>query len=296
MQWTTQMTDAINYIEENLTGDIDEKEIAKLSCCPPDTFNRIFSFIYGITLSEYIRNRRLTLAALELKNSSAKLLDIAIKYGYNSHEAFSRAFQKFHGVTPSAVRNENASFKHCCKAVEYMHLYGNVIILSKNIDMEKGFVMNVCIEPRIENRQFNLVGICRFYKWGDDLDSIVKESEAELQSRIGEIKYAVNPAERIKYFYSESGMNDGFYYLECVEVTDINDLPDGLSARTLARSDFAIFCAAPGTGGEYARNTWLPQSGYRENFELFGDLEITNIETGTCEFWLPVIKNNFAAQ
>lgn len=71
----------------------------------------MFSFLAGISLSEYIRCRRLTLAAFELKNSDAKVIDVAIKYGYNSPDSFSRAFQNLHGITPSEARSSSHSLK-----------------------------------------------------------------------------------------------------------------------------------------------------------------------------------------
>ncbi|MCY7765291.1 helix-turn-helix transcriptional regulator, partial [Bacillus inaquosorum] len=83
-----RMNRALTYIEENLTNDIDFKEVAKIAFCSDYHFKRMFSFLAGISLSEYIRRRRLTLAAFELKDSNVKVIDIAIKYGYNSPDSF----------------------------------------------------------------------------------------------------------------------------------------------------------------------------------------------------------------
>ena len=98
------MNDALNYIEENLTNDIDFNEVARLAFCSEYHFQRMFSFLAGITLSEYIRRRRLTLAAFELNNSNIRVIDVAIKYGYNSPDSFTRAFQNLHGITPSEAK------------------------------------------------------------------------------------------------------------------------------------------------------------------------------------------------
>lgn len=102
---------ALNYIEENLDGEIDYKKAAKLAMCSEYHFTRIFSFLSGITLSEHIRRRRLTLAAQELKSSGIKIIDLALKYGYNSPDAFTRAFQSLHGVNPSEARANNYLLK-----------------------------------------------------------------------------------------------------------------------------------------------------------------------------------------
>lgn len=101
----------MQYIEENLENEIDEKEIAKQAYCSAYHFKRTFAFLAGISLQEYIRRRRLTRAALELRDSTIKVIDIAIKYGYNSPDAFTRAFQKLHGVTPTEARDDKQPLK-----------------------------------------------------------------------------------------------------------------------------------------------------------------------------------------
>lgn len=86
------MKNAIDYIENNLTNEIEYERIAQIALCSQYHFQRMFSFLIGVALSEYIRRRRLTLAAFDLQNSSEKIIDIALKYGYNSPDSFSRAF------------------------------------------------------------------------------------------------------------------------------------------------------------------------------------------------------------
>lgn len=91
----------IEYIESHLTDEIDQDEIAKIACCSYYDVGRIFSLIAGINISDYIRKRRLTLAGMELKYNGAKVIDMALKYGYDSPISFARAFQTFHGFNPS---------------------------------------------------------------------------------------------------------------------------------------------------------------------------------------------------
>jgi len=93
MDWLNSMNSAMDYIELHLTDIIEYEELAKMVCCSVYHFQRMFSFISGVALSEYIRRRRLTLAAIELQNKKTKIIDIALKYGYESPEAFSRAFK-----------------------------------------------------------------------------------------------------------------------------------------------------------------------------------------------------------
>jgi len=111
MDWLTRMNAAIAYVEENLTGTVDYEKMAKIACCSASNFHRMFSFITDISLSEYIRRRRLTQAALELQTCDAKVIDLAMKYGYDSPVSFSRAFQAMHGVTPTQARGAGVTLK-----------------------------------------------------------------------------------------------------------------------------------------------------------------------------------------
>src|SRR5690554_7380988 len=105
------MNNALAYIEEHLTEEIDYSEVSKIAYCSKYHFKRMFSFLAGISLSEYIRRRRLTLAALDLKDRDLRVIDVAIKYGYNSADSFSHAFHSLHGILPSEARSENTQLK-----------------------------------------------------------------------------------------------------------------------------------------------------------------------------------------
>jgi AraC family transcriptional regulator len=101
----------MRYIESHLDGDIDFEKVAQLACCSEYHFRRMFSFLSGMSLSEYIRRRRLSQAALELRHNNLKVIDVAIKYGYDSPDAFSRAFQALHGVTPTEAKVDGVVLK-----------------------------------------------------------------------------------------------------------------------------------------------------------------------------------------
>lgn len=111
MDSLSSMNNALTYIESHLTEVIDFKELSKIALCSEYHFKRMFSFLSGTSLSEYIRRRRLTLAALELKDSNLRIIDIAMKYEYGSADSFSRAFYSVHGILPSEARNESAQIK-----------------------------------------------------------------------------------------------------------------------------------------------------------------------------------------
>ena len=145
MDLLKNMNAAMQYIEENLTNEIDFKEVAKIAFCSEYHFKRMFSFLAGISLSEYIRRRRLTLAAFELKDSNVKVIDVAMKYGYNSPDSFTRAFQNLHGITPSEARNNG----HSLKAYPPMTF---------QLSIKGGNEMNYRIE---EKEAFQIVGITK---------------------------------------------------------------------------------------------------------------------------------------
>ena len=103
MDWLTGMQAAIDYIEDHLLEDLDIETIAAESFSSLYHFQRVFSIVCDMTLGEYIRNRRLSLAGSELARGENKVIDIVIKYGYDNPDSFTRAFQKFHGILPSQV-------------------------------------------------------------------------------------------------------------------------------------------------------------------------------------------------
>ena len=97
--------DTIDYLETVLDDEIDEKKVTQLSGYSYSMFSRLFSILTETTLSEYLRSRRLTEAAVILRNTDEKIIDVAFKFGYESSDSFGTAFKNFHGFTPSEVRN-----------------------------------------------------------------------------------------------------------------------------------------------------------------------------------------------
>lgn len=145
MDWITGIQNAINYIEDHLTEEIDYEQVAKESLSSSFHFQRVFSILCGHTLGEYIRNRRLTLAGTELATGKEKVIDIASKYGYDSPDSFAKAFRQFHGIAPSQARGNGAILKSFSR-------------LSLKISLEGGNAMNYRIEERPE---FTLTGFKR---------------------------------------------------------------------------------------------------------------------------------------
>ena len=163
MDWIKGLQRSIDYIEEHLDEEIDYEKVAKESFSSSYHFQRIFALLCGYTLGEYIRLRRLTLAGAELSNGKAKVLDVALKYGYESPDSFAKAFQRFHGITPSQARIDGKMIKSFSP-------------LSLKISLEGGTIMN----DRIETKpKMTLVGYKRRFE-GTPYDSLRYEQEEKL--------------------------------------------------------------------------------------------------------------------
>ncbi len=104
MEWLKKLGKAIDYIEDNLDKEISYDEAARIACCSPYYFQRVFSYVSGVSLAEYIRRRKMTQAAFELQRADSRVIDVALKYGYSSPTSFNRAFQNVHGITPTAAK------------------------------------------------------------------------------------------------------------------------------------------------------------------------------------------------
>lgn len=137
MDWITGMQKAIGYIEDHITDEIDFDDVAKESFSSSYHFQRVFSILCGYTLGEYIRNRRLSLAGCELASGKAKVIDVALKFGYDSPDSFAKAFAKFHGITPSQARGNGTMLKSFSR-------------LSIKISLEGGSIMSYRIENKPE--------------------------------------------------------------------------------------------------------------------------------------------------
>ena len=162
MDWITGMQKAIDYIEEHLTEEIDYEKVAAESFSSSYHFQRVFSILCGYTLGEYIRLRRLSLAGADLANGKEKVIDIALKYGYDSPDSFAKAFQKFHGITPSQARADGNMLKSFSR-------------LSIKISLEGGSIMNYRIETK---PQLTLLGYKKRFE-GTPYDELRHKQEGD---------------------------------------------------------------------------------------------------------------------
>ena len=282
MEWIERFNNVINYIEENITQQIDYGEIAKIACCSSYHFQRMFTYMAGIPLSEYIRKRKMSLAAVDLQSGNEKVIDIAGKYGYNSPTAFNRAFQSIHRISPSAVKSGNVyvksfpplSFKLVVKGVEE---------LNYRIEAKEAFRIIGVSAPLSKELEENFFVIPQIWQNCVINGTIEKLSQMISTSPTGLLGISVcNDTEQWKYF---------------IAVATAQLCPE-FEEYTVPATTWAIF---PGTGTnqsvqELERRIfteWLPTSGYE--YGNAPDIEVyinPDPENTVFEVWVPVRKKS----
>ncbi|SHJ40408.1 transcriptional regulator, AraC family [Clostridium cavendishii DSM 21758] len=286
MDWVNRMKNALDYIENNLTGDICYEEAAKIAYCSTYQFQRMFSYITDVSLAEYIRRRRLTLAAFEIRQTDAKIIDIALKYGYDSPTAFTRAFQSLHGITPKLARSKGVSLKAYPR-------------ISFQIQIKGAVEMNYRIE---EKDRFRVVGIKEKISTVDDQNFIKVPKlwrEVFSSGKCEEIVSLMNKGENSDIYgicanYSEK--DKAFDYF-IASITD-KDVPKDMEELIIPKSTWAIFeCTGPMPDSmksllKRIYTEWFPSSGYEHGntpeLERYpaGD---SSLEDYKSEIWIPII-------
>ncbi|MBW5447571.1 helix-turn-helix domain-containing protein [Cohnella sp. CFH 77786] len=284
MDWVNRMNAAIHYIEDHLTEEIDYAELARLAGCSVYHFQRMFSFMTDISLSEYIRRRRLTLAAFELQNGAVKVVDLAMKCGYDSPEAFTRAFHGLHGATPTAARNAGTRLK-------------TYPPLSFQFTLKGAAEMNYRMETL---GAFSIAGIMETVET-ELAFRIVPEVWRKARERgVFEELWAVrrdgHPMGGILGVCADGdwGRNPSFdYYLAIVCG---HEPPEGMVKMDFPEAAWAVFEASGPPEGlqeiwKRLYTEWLPASAY-ELANLPAVECYLPIEEGRNELWVPVVKTN----
>jgi AraC family transcriptional regulator len=252
MDWLDRMNLALVYIENNLTGTVDYYLAAKEACCSAYHFSRMFSSVTGIPLSEYVRRRRLTLAAFDLQNTGMKVIDIAMKYGYDSPDAFSRAFKNLHGMNPTDARKKGAMLKAYPKISFQIQIKGDIEM-----------------EYRIEELDFNLTiaGKRERIRTKEGFTIVPRLWQEATQSgflqRLIDMSWE-KPQCKLESLLGVCGdvpsiTADEFDYFMGVRYD--GTVPDDMETMTVAASTWAVF---PGTAEAWKRlyTEWIPTSGY----------------------------------
>lgn len=291
MEMFERMNRAIEYIEAHMTDSINEKELARIHLSSEYHFKRMFAFLAGVSLSDYIRRRRLSLAALELKESNLRIVDIAVKYGYTSADSFSRAFHTHHGILPSSARNEHKA------VVTYPRI-------SFHLTIQGGEAMKVRI---VEKESFKIVGVMKrvpivFEGVNPDIANMHKlltEEDYEELEKLSTIEpYGIINASTN---FSEGRMEEQGKLDHYIGVLAPLQTKTSFDELTVSAGTWAVF-EAVGSFPEALQDVWgriysewFPTSGYEavEGPEiLWNESEAIDDPNYRSEIWIPVKKKS----
>lgn len=284
MEWVERLNQAVNYIEANLNGTIEYDVAAQFACCSTFHFQRMFSYIAGIPLSEYIRRRRMSAAAVDLQTTRMKVIDIALQYGYESPTSFNRAFQSVHGISPSAARAKGVSLKAFPRISITISIKGDVEMNYK-IEQKEAFRI-VGVRERMEmEMEGAFARVPMFWQETIQAGMIPKILEMLNQPPYGLLGVS-------------TGMNNTEFDYYIGVATD-KPAPQGMSEFEVPACTWAVFeCIGPMPQAiqelqKRIITEWLPTSGYEyanaPDIEVYteGDQQSPSYRS---EIWLPVVR------
>ena len=287
MDWSERMNAAIDYIEENLADEIDFGEAARKAACSPFHFQRMFFAVNGLTPAEYARRRRLTLAATELTSGNSRVIDIAMKYGYDSPDSFARAFRNLHGVTPQAAREPGVTLTAYPRISFHIELKGGN-------DVDYKILERPAFQVAIKARQFTNLNGQNFKDvpvfWREFINS---PEHPQMLSITDKKPGVVTGGEMLGVCYGEADSGD-FYYGIAVE------LPQGVSPGPFEKMEipattWAVFdCTLANIKDAFKQIflDWYTSTGYEHPGTP--DLEVYlpggSADDMKVQIWAPVIK------
>ncbi len=261
MDWIRSFQRSIDFIEDNITEPLEICDIAKRANISPFYYQKIFTMICGFTVGEYIRNRRLTLAGSELARSDVKVIDAALKYGYDTPEGFARAFAKFHGVSPSAAR-KGAPVKSYARLSVTISMKGGSIMDYKVVQkqefkvIEKKITCSVSEDSNVEIPKF----------WERCLSDGTVKRLLELTSDRTDIF-------GICYAHTQE-KSQTFDYSIAAKIDDKADIPEGFTANVIPARTWIVF-ECKGAMPDAIQRLWyrictefFPSSSYEPTYEM----------------------------
>jgi len=287
MDWLKGMNDVIGHIEENLTQPIQYESLSRIVGCSVYEFSRIFSFMAGMSVTEYIRRRRLSQAVFDIQSGSEKIIDIALKYCYESPTAFTRAFKELHGTTPSSARKTGVSLKTYPPISFVLNIKG---VNEMNFRIEK-------------KESFQIMGLSGYESAecepGDKLPSLWREFMDNHNSRFmwnSSDSYYSSPFWQIAAYGYDS--RDGKTKVIIGAEYKGRKL-EGMAIETIPAATWAVFTFNSPTGSDYVpaaytriATEWFPGSRYRRD-ESVPSLEVfpggAIDENYKWEIWMPVL-------
>jgi len=290
MDWLKGMNNVIEYIEENLTRPIKYESLSKIVGCSVYEFSRIFSFMAGMSVSEYIRRRRLSQAVFDIQNGSEKIIDVTLKYCYDSPTAFTRAFKELHGATPVSVRKTNVSLKTYPPITFVLTIKGVNEMKFRIEKMDSFQIMGLAGAIGVDNAGS---------MWDEYLDAPGSYNE-RMGNQTGKPSFYCKPFEQVGVydFQSVDGLTPAIIGAEYKgEIPNVEGLTKGLTIKHIPAATWAVFSEKGSEGfcgGAYARilTEWFPASAYRRD-ESIPHLEVFPMDTHVnaeyaWEIWLPV--------
>lgn len=281
MEWIEHLNKAIDYIEEHITEEFNYEQIARVACCSTYHFQRMFTYMAGIPLSEYIRRRRMSLAAVDLQCGKEKIIDLALKYGYASPTAFNRAFQSIHGFAPSAVKKEGSIVKSY-PAIRFKITVKGVEEMNYRIETKEAFRIIGISQPLHQDIEKNFSVVPEMWQKAAVDGTLPKLAEKMNQQPMGLLGVsACNDQEQWKYF---------------IAVSSAAPVDEGLEEYLVPAFTWAIFSGS-GTNQSIQElerrivTEWLPSSGYE--YGNGPDIEVylnPDPENAQYEVWVPVVK------
>ena len=281
MEWITRLNETINYIEEHLTGEIEYEQLAKIACCSAYHFQRMFAYMAGMPLSEYIRRRKMSLAAVDLQGGREKIIDIALKYGYSSPTAFNRAFQSVHGIAPSMVKNDGVMLKSF-SPLQFKIMVKGVEEMEYRIERKEAFRIVGVSTPLSNEIEKNFAEVPKLWQeavMSGSLQKLTAMMDAQPLGVLG--VSACNDEEQWKYFIAVASTKSDEEFEE----------------YTIPAFTWAVFNGegvCPQAIQELEQRIvteWLPTSGYEyadgPDVELYLSPDMQNAK---FEVWIPVVK------
>ncbi len=287
MEWIERLNKTISYIEEHLTEEISYDELAHIACCSSYHYQRIFAYMAGIPLSEYIRRRRMSLAAIDLQNGNEKIIDIGMKYGYASPTAFNRAFQSVHGIAPSIAKKGGTTIKSY-PPISFKLTVKGVEELSYRIETKDSFRIVGASFPLDKEIENNFIAVPQMWQNAAINGTFEKITPLMNNPPMGVLGVSVcNNKEEWQYF---------------IAVSSSIDTDNSLDEYIIPACTWAIFSGI-GTGisiQELERRIiteWLPTSGYEydnaPDMEVYLNPDPNNMQ---YEVWIPIKKNTAVSE
>ena len=280
MDWLDKFNAVIDYIEENLDAEIEYATLAGLACCSEFHFSRMFSSLLGIPLSEYIRRRRLTKAAFEIQTSNTKIIDVALKYGYESPDAFTRAFRLLHGVAPIAAKENGVKLK------AYPRLSFQITVKG-NVEMEYQ-IEKIDFEMRFAGKTYQVKTSEAFSR----IPEIIKNAEKDgYQKKLIDMSWE-KPKCKLESLVGICGKeasikDEDFTYFYGVRFDGC--LPKGMEELIIPQCIYAVF---PNVIDAWKRlySEWLPASDYELANQPCIEHYLGPGHKIKHELWVPVIE------